>query len=91
MITLYHCMSAHSFRPLWALWSLEELGLSYTLNMLPFPPCVHARQYLEINPVATAPTVIVGDVLMTESVTICEYLAKRYGPTLLKILPDEPD
>ena len=29
MITLYHCVSARSFRPLWA---LEELGLPYTPN-----------------------------------------------------------
>ncbi|MGE5648803.1 MAG: glutathione S-transferase, partial [Bacillota bacterium] len=28
MITLYHCMSARSFRPL---WMLEELGLPYEL------------------------------------------------------------
>jgi hypothetical protein len=32
MITLYHCMSARSFRPL---WMLEELGLPYELVMLP--------------------------------------------------------
>ena len=38
MITLYHCMSARSFRPL---WTLEELNLSYDLMMLPFPPRVH--------------------------------------------------
>jgi glutathione S-transferase len=37
MITLYHCISARSFRPLWA---LEELGLRYELKMLPFPPRV---------------------------------------------------
>ena len=34
-MTLYHCMSARSFRPL---WMLEELGLPYKLEMLPFPP-----------------------------------------------------
>ncbi len=30
MITLYHCMSARSFRPL---WTMEELGLPYALKM----------------------------------------------------------
>jgi glutathione S-transferase len=88
MITLYHCMSARSFRPL---WTLEELGLSYTLNMLPFPPRVHARHFLDINPIGTVPAVIVDDVLMTESAAICEYLANRYGPTPLEVLPDELD
>ena len=37
MIALWHCVDARSFRPLWA---LEELGLSYELKMLPFPPRV---------------------------------------------------
>jgi glutathione S-transferase len=86
MIELYHCMSARSFRPLWV---LEELGLNYKLNMLPFPPRVHAREYLEINPLGTIPALIADDIMMTESVAICEYLAKRYGPTLLEVLPEE--
>ncbi|MBK5356601.1 glutathione S-transferase family protein [Pseudomonas sp. TH41] len=88
MITLYHCMSARSFRPLWA---LEELGLSYKLNMLPFPPRVHARQYLDINPIGTVPALVIDDILMTESAAICQYLAKRFGPTALEIDPEEPD
>lgn len=88
MINLYHCMSARSFRPLWV---LEELGLNYKLNMLPFPPRVHAREYLEINPLGTIPALITDNVLMTESVAICEYLTKRFGPTFLEVLPEEPD
>ena len=40
MITLYHCYGARSFRPL---WMLEEMGLSYDLKMLPFPPRVFAK------------------------------------------------
>lgn len=88
MITLYHCISARSFRPLWA---LEALGLPYTLKVLPFPPRVHARHFLDINPSGTVPAIIVDDVLMTESAGICEYLAQRYGPTQLAVLPNEPD
>ena len=52
MITLYHCMSARSFRPL---WMLEELGLPYELRMLPFPPRVLARSYLDLNTLGTIP------------------------------------
>lgn len=47
MIKLYHCMSARSFR---ALWALEELGLDYELMMLPFPPRMFKKEYLGINP-----------------------------------------
>ena len=52
MIDLHHCVSARSFRPLWL---LEELGIPYRLHMPPFPPRVHARDYLARNPLGTVP------------------------------------
>jgi glutathione S-transferase len=75
-ITLYHCMSARSFRPL---WMLEELGVPYDLKMLPFPPRAFDRQYLAINPLGTVPALVDGEVRMTESAAICQYLAARAG------------
>jgi glutathione S-transferase len=88
MITLYHCVSARSFRPL---WTLEELGLDYALHMLPFPPRVLAREYLESNPLGTVPAMFDNDVRMTESAAICQYLVARYGPTPLNVTPGEAD
>lgn len=88
VITLYHCLSARSFRPL---WMLEELGLPYTLKVLPFPPRVHARAYLDENPLGTVPLLIDGATRMTESAAICQYLAARAAPTPLQVTPDEPD
>lgn len=88
MITLYHCVSARSFRPL---WTLEELGLPYRLNMVPFPPRVLAREYLNTNPLGTVPAFFDGDMRMTESAAICEYLVAKYGPTPLHVAPDEAD
>ncbi len=88
MITLYHCQSARSFRPLWA---LEELGLSYKLEMLPFPPRVREKRYLEINPLGTMPAFFDGDTRMTESAAICQYLVTRYGPTDLNVAPSEAE
>ena len=87
MITLYHCFAARSFRPL---WMLEELGLSYELKMLPFPPRVLARDYLAVNPLGTVPLMIDGDTGMTESAGICHYLGTRHGPTPLIVGLDEP-
>lgn len=87
-ITLYHCMSARSFRPLWA---LEEMQLPYTLKMLPFPPRALDRAYLDINPLGTVPALFDGDTLMTESAAICQYLASRYGPSPLNVEPGEAD
>lgn len=87
MIQLYHCISARSFRPL---WMLEELGIPYELAMLPFPPRVLARTYLETNPLGTIPLLIDGDTRMTESAAICQYLCAVNGPTPLQVEPGEP-
>ncbi len=86
MITLYHCVSARSFR---SLWLLEELGLPYALKMLPFPPRALARPFLQENPLGTVPLLVDGDTRMTESAAICQYLAARYSPGALDVAPGE--
>ena len=88
MITLHHCVSARSFRPLWL---LEEIGLSYELAMLPFPPRVLSRTYLELNPLGTVPMLTDGAMRMTESAAICQYLAARFSAGRLDVGRDEPD
>jgi glutathione S-transferase len=88
MIILYHCISARSFRPL---WMLEELGLPYELQMLPFPPRVLARSYLDINPLGTIPLMLDGPTRMTESAAICQYLCALSAPTQLEVRPGEAD
>jgi glutathione S-transferase len=88
LIVLYHCESARSFRPL---WMLEELQLPYELRMLPFPPRVLQRDYLDINPLGTVPAFFDGETKMTESAAICQYLAGRYGAGQLDIPPDSPN
>ena len=86
MITLYHCIDARSFRPL---WMMEELGLSYQLKMLPFPPRVKEKSFLAVNPLGTVPAFIDGETRMTESAAICQYLAARNAPTPLNVEPGE--
>ncbi|MGJ7530045.1 glutathione S-transferase family protein [Variovorax sp. GB1P17] len=86
MITLYHCPNARSFR---VLWMLEELGVPYQLEVLPFPPRVLHREYLKLNPQGTVPLMVDGETRMTESVAICQYLAGRHAPTPLNVEPDE--
>jgi glutathione S-transferase len=82
MIRLYHCVSARSFRPLWA---LEELGLPYELVMLPFPPRQHAREFLEVNPLGTIPLFVHDETRMTESAAICQYLCSLVPGTTLEL------
>jgi len=83
---LYHCKNARSLRPLWA---LEELGLEYELVIMPFPPRALHPGYTDINPLGTVPALVDGDLTMTESSGICHYLAERYGPTDLRVGPEE--
>ena len=82
MITLYHCVSARSFRPL---WMLEELGIPYDLRMLPFPPRALARPFLQENPLGTVPLLVDGDTRMTESAAMCQYLAALHSPGVLDV------
>ena len=87
MYVLHHCVSARSFR---VLWLLEELGAAYRLEMLPFPPRATAREFLQVNPLGTVPAFFDGEVRMTESAAICQYLAARAAPTPLDVRVDEP-
>ena len=75
-------------RPLWALY---ELGIDFELEVLPFPPRVFAKHYKEVNPLGTVPCLVDGDVKMTESSGICQYLVDKCGPTDLAVAPDEKD
>jgi glutathione S-transferase len=59
--------------------------------MLPFPPRVLQRSYLEQNPLGTIPLLVEGDTRMTESAAICQYLAQRHSPRALNVEPDEAD
>ena len=87
MITLHHCVSARSFRPLWA---LEEIGVPYELKMLPFPPRVFARGFKDVNPLGTIPFMVDDETKMTESSGICHYLCIKHGPTPLMVSPEDP-
>ena len=85
---LYHSVDARSLRPLWA---LEEMGLPYELEVLPFPPRVLKKDFLALNPLGTIPYLIDGDIRMTESSGICHYLVERYGKHQFGLRPEHPE
>ncbi len=85
-LILHHCKGSRSFR---AVWALEEMGLAYELVTWPFPPRALAKEYIGVNPLGTVPFLIDGDLRMTESAGICQYLGDCYGPTPLAVKPDE--
>jgi glutathione S-transferase len=87
-VTLYHCSGARSVRPL---WTLEELGIDFELITMPFPPRYLHEGYKDMNPIGTVPFFKDGDVEMTESAGIAQYLVEKFGPTDLAVKLDEAD
>ena len=73
------------------LWTLEEMELPYEVEVMPFPPRHLRKEYLAVNPLGTVPAMVDGELVMTESVGICQYLVDKYGPTALAVRDDEPD
>ena len=87
-LKLWHCTGARSVRPL---WTMEEMGLDYQLEVMQFPPRFMHSGYTEISPIGTVPFFTDERVAMTESAGISQYLVDRYGPTELALTVDEPD
>ncbi|MGI9286180.1 MAG: glutathione S-transferase family protein [Pseudomonadales bacterium] len=85
-IKLYHCALSRSIRPL---WTMEEMGLDYELEVMQFPPRFMHDGYTKINPIGTVPYFTDGDIEMTESAGISQYLVDMYGPTDLAVSPKE--
>ena len=85
---LWHCAGSRSLRPLWA---LEEMGLDYELQAMPFPPRMFEREYLQDNSLGTVPYFVDGEVTMTESAGICQYLVDRYQRYDFGLEPDHPE
>jgi len=69
---------------------LEELQLPYQLHMLPFPPRAKARWFLDENPLGTVPLLVQGDMRMTESAAMCQYLAATHPDAGLDVAPTHP-
>ena len=92
-LKLWHCANSRSMRPL---WTMEEMGLDYELEVMQFPPRFLHAGYTDINPIGTVPffTDDAGGadsmIQMTESAGISQYLVDRYGPTSLAVGFNEP-
>src|SRR6266581_3450699 len=76
MITLYGCPTTRSTR---AAWALEEAGAEYAYVRLDLSKG-DGRQpaYLAINPGGKVPTLVDGDLRLTESAAICTYIGDNF-------------
>jgi len=82
---LIHAPRTRSVR---VLWMLEEMGLACEAVKTSLP--LTDPELLAVNPTATLPLFLDGDVRLTESIAILQYLAARHGPTSLAVGPQEP-
>ncbi|WP_297691300.1 glutathione S-transferase [Phenylobacterium sp.] len=79
MITVYASAMSRSRRVLWA---CEEAEAPYEIVELAWPPSAQPG-YLAINPAGTVPAMRDGDLTLSESLAICEYVARRHKPELI--------
>jgi glutathione S-transferase len=86
-ITLFH----HPYsRAANVVWMLEEVGLPYELRFVDLAAGEHkTAAYHDVNPMGKLPTLIDGDVVVTETAAIGVYLADRFGQGRLAPALDE--
>lgn len=84
MIKVFHAPRSRSMR---VVWMCEEMGLPYEVE--PASLMAPSEAFLKANPARTLPVMIDGDVVITESVAILQYLGTTYGPTPLVPQPQD--
>jgi glutathione S-transferase len=87
MMTVY---SAPNTRAIRVIWVLEEIGATAEIKSMPYPPRQHAPDYFAVNPTGMVPLLIDGEVRLSESMAICDYLATKHGSPLV-VPPDDPE
>ena len=70
-------------------WLMEEIGLSYELERFSLgDKALRGPDYLAVNPNGRVPTLEDGDVRISESTAIAQYLVARYAPELAPAADD---
>ena len=88
MIEIYHIEGRRSER---VVWLMEELGLPYELKFVPGDIMASGRAIKAVHPIGAAPTIRDGDLWLTESGAILEYIIARHGGGGFRLAPDHPD
>jgi len=77
MITLYHSPTTRSFR---VKWLLAELDVPHAVKTIDFYSAERVHpDYLKINPMASLPALTDGDLVLTESGAMINYILRHYG------------
>lgn len=69
-------------------WALQELGVPFEAIPVNLSQGEHKRaEFLKLNPYGRVPVLIDGDLVLSESVAICLYLADKYADRGLVPMP----
>ncbi len=61
-------------------WLLEEMNVPYTNHFLKkHSGEMNTPEYRKLNPMGRVPTIVDGDIIMSESAAVCMYLADKYS------------
>lgn len=71
-------------------WMLEEIAQPYEARVLEFGAATQSPDYLALNPMGKVPTLVHGDVVVTEAAAICAYLADAFPEAGLAPPPGDP-
>ena len=86
MIKIYGNFVSRTTRPLWL---LEEMGTPYELIQVDLAKGEHKTPaYTALNPDQKIPTLVDGDLVLSESMAITYYLAEKYQSNLMPQTPE---
>lgn len=90
MLTVHHLRKSQSER---IVWLCEELGLDYKLQCHDRDPATNLAPaaYKALHPLGVAPVIDDGELRLTESGAIVEYLIAVHGHGRLALAPTDPD
>ena len=88
MLTVHHLGVSQSER---IVWLCEELGVAYELKRYERDAVTRLAPaaYKALHPMGTAPVITDGDVVLSESGAIMEYIIGKYGQGRLAVGPDQ--
>jgi len=90
MITLHHLEKSQSIR---ILWLLEELGVPYEVKLYDRDPNTRLApaEYKAVSPLGTAPCITDGDITLSETNAIMDYILDTHDDGRLRPAPGTPN
>jgi glutathione S-transferase len=90
MLTVHHLGISQSER---IVWLCEELGIPYELKRYDRDATTRLAppEYKALHPMGTAPIITDGNIVLSESGAIMDYIIGKYGQGRLAVAPDKPN